>query len=98
MPQEKDFEEFGSTQTPRVDVRIVAATSRALPQLVANREFRRGLYYRLNVFPLRLPALRERPEDIPLLLRHFVDVSAGRLNKKVEPVSKKAMAVLLANP
>ncbi len=98
MLQEQEFERLGSTQTTHVDVRIVAATSRALPQMVANREFRSDLYYRLNVFPLRLPALRERPEDIPLLVRHFVDVCAGRMNKQVERVSKEAMAVLLAHP
>src|SRR6266567_7200567 len=96
--QEQEFERLGSTQTTHVDVRIVAATSRALPQMVANREFRSDLYYRLNVFPVRLPALRERPEDIPLLVRHFVDVCAGRMNKQVERVSKEAMAVLLAHP
>jgi formate hydrogenlyase transcriptional activator len=96
--QEQEFERLGSTQTTRVDVRVVAATSRDLPQMVANREFRSDLYYRLNVFPMRLPTLRERPEDIALLVRHFVDACAKRMNKPVERVPQEAMAVLLAYP
>src|SRR5467141_1520182 len=96
--QEQEFERLGSTQTTRVDVRVVAATSRDLPQMVANREFRSDLYYRLNVFPVRLPALRERPEDIALLVRHFVDLCAKRMNKKVDRVPKEAMEVLLTYP
>jgi len=93
--QEQEFERLGSTVTTRVNVRVVAATSRDLPQMVANREFRSDLYYRLNVFPVRLPALRERPEDIALLVRHFVDLCAKRMNKKVDRVPKEAMEVLL---
>src|SRR5208283_1051176 len=69
--QEQEFERLGSTQTLRVNVRLVAATSRNLSQMVADREFRSDLYYRLNVFPIRLPALRQHIEDIPLLVRHF---------------------------
>jgi formate hydrogenlyase transcriptional activator len=95
--QEQEFERLGSTQTTRVDVRVVAATSRDLPQMVANREFRSDLYYRLNVFPVRLPALRERAEDIALLVRHFVDLCAGRMNKQVERIPREAMEVLLAH-
>jgi formate hydrogenlyase transcriptional activator len=95
--QEQEFERLGSTQTTRVDVRVVAATSRDLPRMVADREFRSDLYYRLNVFPLRLPALRERSEDIALLVRHFVDLCAKRMNKQVERVPKEAMEVLLAH-
>ena len=95
--QEQEFERLGSTQTTRVDVRVVAATSRDLPQMVANREFRSDLYYRLNVFPLRLPALRERPEDIALLVRHFVDACAKRMNKPVERVPEEALEVLLGH-
>src|SRR6267143_3710483 len=94
--QEQEFERLGSTQTTRVNVRVVAATSRDLPQMVANREFRSDLYYRLNVFPMRLPALRERPEDIALLVRHFVDVCAKRMKKQVEHIPADAMQVLLA--
>jgi formate hydrogenlyase transcriptional activator len=95
--QEQEFERLGSTQTTRVDVRVVAATSRDLPQMVANREFRSDLYYRLNVFPVRLPALRERPEDIGLLVRHFVDLCARRMKKKVDRVPNEAMETLLTH-
>jgi formate hydrogenlyase transcriptional activator len=94
--QEQEFERLGSTQTTRVDVRVVAATSRDLPQMVADREFRSDLYYRLNVFPMRLPALRERPEDIALLVRHFVDLCAKRMNKSVQRVPQEAVECLLA--
>jgi len=78
-----------------VNVRVVAATSRDLPQMVANREFRSDLYYRLNVFPVRLPALRERSEDIALLVRHFVHLCSKRMNKRVEQVPQEAVQVLL---
>src|SRR6266516_7268109 len=96
--QEQEFERLGSTHTTRVDVRVVAATSRDLPQMVANREFRSDLYYRLNVFPVRLPAMRERTEDIALLVRHFVDLCAKRMKKKVDRGPKEAMEILLTNP
>src|SRR6266581_4457895 len=89
--QEQEFERLGSTQTIRVNVRVVAATSRNLPQMVADREFRGDLYYRLNVFPIRLPALRERMEDIPLLVRYFTARYATRMQKSVDQVSIKAM-------
>jgi formate hydrogenlyase transcriptional activator len=89
--QEQEFERLGSTQTLRVNVRVVAATSRDLPQMVAQREFRDDLYYRLNVFPIRLPALRERAEDIPLLVRHFIEVYARRMEKAIDSVSAGAM-------
>jgi formate hydrogenlyase transcriptional activator len=94
--QEQEFERLGSTQTTRVDVRVVAATSRDLPEMAAKREFRSDLYYRLNVFPVRLPALRERREDIALLVRHFVDVCAKRMNKRVERVPQEAMQDFLS--
>ena len=93
--QEQEFERLGSTQTTRVNVRVVAATSRDLPQMVANREFRSDLYYRLNVFPVRLPALRERSDDIALLVRHFVELCTKRMNKRVEQVPQEAVQVLL---
>src|SRR5712672_456749 len=96
--QEQEFERLGSTQTTRVNVRVVAATSRDLPQMVASREFRSDLYYRLNVFPVRLPALRERPEDIALLVRHFVDLCARRMKKPVEHIPTEAMESLLNHP
>src|SRR6266704_147999 len=93
--QEQEFERLGSTQTIRVNVRIVAATSRNLAQMVADREFRGDLYYRLNVFPIRLPALRERSDDIPLLVRHFVQGFARRMQKSIDHVSVESMNALL---
>jgi len=93
--QEQEFERIGSTQTTHVNVRIVAATSRDLPRMVAAREFRADLYYRLNVFPLRVPALRERLEDIPLLVRHFVEFYSGRTSKQVSDVPLETMEVFL---
>ena len=93
--QEQEFERLGSTQTLRVNVRVVAATSRHLPQMVVDREFRSDLYYRLNVFPIRLPALRERSEDIPLLVNHFAQIYAQRMQKSIEHVSVEAMNALL---
>jgi len=96
--QEQEFERLGSNQTIRVDVRVVAATSRDLPRMVAQGEYRSDLYYRLNVFPLRLPALRERPEDIPLLVSHFMQIYAGRMHKPAECVSSEAMRGLVAYP
>jgi len=93
--QEHEFERLGSAQTTRVDVRVVAATSCDLSQMVAAGEFRSDLYYRINVFPLHMPALRERPEDIALLARHFVQVLAKRLNKIIENIPVDAMAVSL---
>ena len=93
--QEQEFERIGSTQTTRVNVRIVAATSRDLPRMVAAREFRADLYYRLNVFPLRVPALRERSEDIWLLVRHFVELYSGKANRRVTEVPVEAMDVLV---
>jgi formate hydrogenlyase transcriptional activator len=96
--QEQEFERIGSTQTTRVNVRIVAATSRDLRRMVAAREFRADLYYRLNVFPLRAPALRERPEDIPLLVRHFVQLYSARTGKQVSEVPMEAAEALMRYP
>jgi len=93
--QEQEFERLGSTQTIRVNVRVVAATSRNLPQMVADRQFRGDLYYRINVFPIRLPALRERSDDIPLLVRHFVQGFARRMQKSIDHVSVESMNALL---
>jgi formate hydrogenlyase transcriptional activator len=96
--QEQEFERIGGTQTTKVDVRIVAATSRDLPRMVAEGGFRADLYYRLNVFPLRVPALRERPEDIPLLVRHFVELSPRPDGNRITQISARAMTALLRYP
>jgi formate hydrogenlyase transcriptional activator len=92
--QEKEFERLGSTRTKQVDVRVIAATNRNLEEMVAAGTFRSDLYYRLNVFPLTIPPLRERSEDIAPLVRHFVQKFAGRMNKRIETVSADAMAAL----
>jgi DNA-binding NtrC family response regulator len=92
--QEQEFERLGSTRTTRVDVRIVAATNRDLAQMTRAKQFREDLYFRLNVFPIRIPSLRERSGDIPLLVRHYVDKYSQRMNKRVETISQEAMAAL----
>jgi formate hydrogenlyase transcriptional activator len=92
--QEQEFERLGSNRTQRVDVRVVAATNGDLAKLVAERAFRSDLYYRLNVFPIQIPALRERREDVPLLVRYFVQKFSRRLNKAVEYVPADAMDAL----
>lgn len=92
--QEQEFERPGGTQTIRVDVRIVAATNRDLKRMVSEQQFRSDLYYRLNVFPVRMPPLRERREDIPLLIRHFTQKSAKRLGRTIEVVPSKVIEYL----
>lgn len=92
--QEQEFERLGSTHTIRVDVRIVAATNRDLSALVQERQFRADLYYRLHVFPIALPPLRERLDDIPLLVRHFTEKFAERMNKAVHIIPDEVMAIL----
>ena len=96
--QEQEFERLGSNRTQRVDVRIVAATHQDLSKLVSERAFRGDLYYRLNVFPIQIPPLRERPEDVPLLVRYFVQKFSRRLNKTVEYVPAEAMDALANYP
>jgi formate hydrogenlyase transcriptional activator len=93
--QEQEFERLGSNKTQRVDVRVVAATNFDLAKLVADKTFRSDLYYRLNVFPIQIPALRERREDVPLLVRYFVQKCSRRLNKTVEYVPAEAMDALV---
>ena len=93
--QEQEFERLGSTHTIRANVRLIAATHRNLAQMVAEETFRRDLYYRLNVFPINVPALRERREDIPLLVRHFVDKFAQRMNKRIETIPSEVMGALV---
>ena len=92
--QEREFERLGSTRTKKVDVRLVAATNRDLEKMIENREFRSDLYYRLNVFPIRIPPLRERPEDIPLLVRYFVQKYGRRMEKHIESIPSAAMKKL----
>jgi len=92
--QEKEFERVGGRQTLKSDVRLVAATSRNLPQMVVDGQFRSDLFYRVNVFPIRIPALRERASDIPLLVWHFVENFARELNKKIEVIPQEVMEAL----
>jgi len=96
--QEQEFERLGGSRTIRVDVRVVAATNFDLAALVAERKFRSDLYYRLNVFPIQLPALRERPEDVPLLVRYFVQKFSRRLNKTVAYIPADVMDALVNYP
>ena len=84
--QEQEFERLGGTRTIRVDVRLVAATNRDLLRMVQEQCFREDLYYRLNVFPIQVPPLRERPEDIPALVHHFVRRFATRMNRRIEVI------------
>ena len=88
--QEHEFERLGSTYTRRVDVRVVAATNQNLSALVANRQFRMDLYYRLNVFPIAVPPLRRRMEDVPILAAHFVRAFGARMAKEISKISPQA--------
>src|SRR5881296_3494314 len=92
--QEQEFERLGSNRTIRVDVRLVAATNQDLAQMVTDKLFRSDLYYRLNVFPITAPPLRERPEDIPLLVRYFAQKYARLMNKQIETIPAGAMTAL----
>ncbi len=93
--QEREFERLGSTRTTKVDVRLVAATHRNLEGMMAEDQFRSDLYYRLNVFPIRIPPLRERREDIPLLVRYFVEKYARRMGKQIESIPAGALRKLM---
>jgi transcriptional regulator with GAF, ATPase, and Fis domain len=92
--QEQEFERLGSGRTHHVDVRVVAATHRNLDKMAERGEFRIDLYYRLNVFPVVLPALRARPGDIPALVRHFVDLYSRQMEKRVAHIQEETMSVL----
>jgi len=92
--QEREFERLGSTHTKKVNVRLIAATNRDLEKMIADREFRSDLYYRLNVFPIRIPPLRERPDDIPLLVRYFAEKFSRQMQKQIESIPAEAMAKL----
>lgn len=93
--QDQEFERLGSTRTVKVKVRVVAATNRNLPESVAQGQFRSDLFYRLNVFPIRLPSLRERRDDIPLLIRHFVHKFARRMDRYIETIPRETMKALM---
>jgi|HubBroStandDraft_5_1064220.scaffolds.fasta_scaffold45861_2 formate hydrogenlyase transcriptional activator len=93
--QEREFERLGSTRSQKVDVRIVAATHRDLEGMILEKQFRSDLYYRLNVFPIHVPALRERPEDISLLVQHFVQQATGRMRKTIDTVPSETMEALI---
>ena len=94
--QEQEFERLGSSRTMRVDVRVVAATNADLAQMVEEKKFRSDLYYRLNVFPINVPPLRERPDDIPLLVHFFANKFAQQMRRPIESVPKETMAALVA--
>jgi DNA-binding NtrC family response regulator len=92
--QEQEFERLGGTRTTRVDVRLIAATNRDLAQMASEKQFREDLYFRLNVFPIRIPPLRERPGDIQLLVHHYMDKYAQRMNKRIDSIPEATMAAL----
>jgi transcriptional regulator with GAF, ATPase, and Fis domain len=92
--QEREFERVGGTEALRCDVRVIAATNRDLQTAIADGSFRSDLYYRLNVFPVKLPPLRERKEDVPLLVNYFVDRYAKRAGKKIKHIQKKILDML----
>jgi formate hydrogenlyase transcriptional activator len=96
--QEQEFERLGSGRTHQVDVRLVAATHRNLVEMVKRNEFRSDLYYRLNVFPVPLPPLRARREDIPALVEHFVEIYARRMGKQIDRISSETMSELTLYP
>jgi len=93
--QEREFERLGSTQTKKVNVRLVAATNCDLNGMIADKKFRSDLYYRLNVFPIRIPPLRERREDIPFLVRHFTEKYARRMDKEIKTISGASLRRLI---
>jgi formate hydrogenlyase transcriptional activator len=93
--QEQEFERLGSIHTQRVNVRLVAATNCDLTSMIADKQFRSDLYYRLNIFPIRVPPLRQRREDIPRLVRAFVDQCARRMNKRIDFIPGEVMAALM---
>jgi len=93
--QEREFERLGSSRTLRTDARLIAATNQDLSQMVEAQEFRSDLFYRLNVFPIQVPPLRERPEDVPLLVRHFAELFSRRMNKPITMIPPETMGILV---
>jgi formate hydrogenlyase transcriptional activator len=96
--QEREFEAVGSTRTTQVDVRVVVATNRDLRQMVRDRKFREDLYYRLNTFPISLPSLRERKEDIPEFVKYFVEQFAASMDKIIDTIPEKVMSAIVRHP
>jgi formate hydrogenlyase transcriptional activator len=96
--QEQEFERLGSTRTIEVNVRMIAATHRHLPAMIRDGKFREDLFYRLNVFPIEIPPLRERREDIPMMVDYFVSTLSQRMGKQIESVPDQAMEVLINHP
>ncbi|HEU0253640.1 MAG TPA: sigma 54-interacting transcriptional regulator, partial [Pyrinomonadaceae bacterium] len=96
--QEHEFERLGSSRTIKTDARLIAATNVDLPQMVAEKKFRSDLFYRLNVFPIVIPPLRERVDDIPLLIGYFTQKHSLRMNKRVDEIPKKTIDALCSYP
>jgi formate hydrogenlyase transcriptional activator len=92
--QEQEFERLGSAKTVKVDVRLVAATNRDLAEMVSRKEFRSDLFYRFNVFPLTIPSLRDRREDIPLLVRYFAQKFARHMNRQIDSIATESLTAL----
>ncbi len=93
--QEREFERLGSSRTLRTEARLIAATNRDLAEMVKDQEFRADLYYRLNVFPILVPPLRERPEDVPLLVQHFTELFSRRINKSIQTIPAETMSAMV---
>jgi formate hydrogenlyase transcriptional activator len=93
--QEREFERLGSSRTLRTDARLIAATNRDLAKMVEEQKFRSDLFYRLNVIPIRVPALRERPEDVPLLVQHFTELFSRRMRKSIQTIPSETMASMM---
>jgi len=94
--QEKEFERLGGTRTIPIDVRLLAATNRNLTQMMGDKLFRSDLYYRLKVFPITIPPLREHREDIPVLVRHFTQTYASKMNKQIDKIPSETMQALVS--